>query len=330
MQVRNKRNSIKKNFSWNLLGSVIFAATQWLLIIVLTRLGSVEMVGYYTLGLAITSPLILFTNFQLRVLQATAKNDDYKFQELVATRNITNTIFFTFLIIYLFIGNYDKYTLFLFLISVLIKVLESFSELSYGLFHQQEKMELIAKSTIIRGFSTLSIVFFFLLLKFDLLYILLFVALANIMVFILYDIKNLHLFGRVYKANYSMKIYKIILTALPLGLSLLLVSLNNNVPKIVIEKLLDTKQLGYFANIAYLVVIGGTLVNSIGGALLPRMATEFNNGNYKVYKKYLLVLLTISSCIGVIALVISYFFGQELLKLIYGDMFKGYQNLLML
>src|SRR5699024_6794539 len=136
MQVRNKRNSIKKNFSWNLLGSVIFAATQWLLIIVLTRLGSVEMVGYYTLGLAITSPLILFTNLQLRVLQATAKEDDYQFQDLVATRNITNTIFIRWLIIYLFIGNFDKYTFFIVLVSVLIQVSVSRSCYSSGLFLQ--------------------------------------------------------------------------------------------------------------------------------------------------------------------------------------------------
>src|SRR5699024_8183153 len=266
MQVRRKRNSIKKNFSWNLLGSVIFAATQWLLIIALTRLGSVEMVGYYSLGLAITSPIILFTNLQLRVLQATAKEDEYQFQDLVATRNVTNVIFFTLLIIYLSIGNYDKYIFFIVLITGLIKVTESFSELTYGLFHQQERLELIAKSTILRGCSILFTVVILLILKLDLVYILFSIVLVNVMIFIFYDNKNLHLFNRKYVAHYSKNIYKIIITALPLGLSLLLVSLNNNLPKIFVEKILNTEQLGFFASITYLVYIGSTLINSIGNA----------------------------------------------------------------
>ena len=53
---------------------------------VLAKLGTPEMVGQFTLGLAITTPLIMFTNLQLRAVQATDASRQYKFGDYFALR----------------------------------------------------------------------------------------------------------------------------------------------------------------------------------------------------------------------------------------------------
>jgi O-antigen/teichoic acid export membrane protein len=58
-------------------------------------------------------------------------------------------------------------------------------------------------------------------------------------------------------------------TALPLGLVLMLISLNTNLPRYVIEHRLGTRELGAFAAVASFMAAGTTIVNALGQAAHP-------------------------------------------------------------
>src|SRR5690625_4892630 len=98
--------SLKKNFSWNFLGSLVFSFSQFLIIVLLNKLGSQYMVGLYSIGLAITAPIIMLTNLQLRQVQATDTTDEYIFNDYFGLR-ITTGIFATIITFFItFISNY--------------------------------------------------------------------------------------------------------------------------------------------------------------------------------------------------------------------------------
>ncbi len=63
--------SLRSNFAWVLAGNVVYAACQFGMIIALAKLGSSIMVGQFSLGLAIATPVLMFTNLHLRAVQAT-------------------------------------------------------------------------------------------------------------------------------------------------------------------------------------------------------------------------------------------------------------------
>ena len=71
--------SLRKNFSWTFAGNVVYALSQWGMLTVLAKLGSPEMVGRFALGLSITAPIVMFTNLQLRQIQATDARGEYRF-----------------------------------------------------------------------------------------------------------------------------------------------------------------------------------------------------------------------------------------------------------
>ena len=52
----------------------------------MTKFGDVEMVGKYSLALAITAPLFMLTNFQLRAVQATDAQSEYHFGKYLGLR----------------------------------------------------------------------------------------------------------------------------------------------------------------------------------------------------------------------------------------------------
>lgn len=325
-----KNNSLKRNFSWNFIGNLIYAATQWGLIVVITRLGSIELVGLFSLGLAITSPIILFTNLQLRTVQATSQNNEFHIGDYFGIRIATDFIFIIILFIYLILSNYDGFTNIIIILVGITKIIESLSDLLYGFFQQKERMELIAKSTIIRGVSSFIVVFFSLYLTGDLSLALICMSLAWLLVFIFYDIKNLYKFSSSLKPRFKISNINIVKLSLPLGLVVMIVSLNTNLPKILIEKLLNVEALGIFASISYLVFVGSKFIDSVGNALLPKLAKMYIAQNVKAFRKYLLILVGLSFMIGLILIIFSIIIGDFILYIIYGSVFSEYKNLLIL
>jgi len=74
-----KALSLPRNVTWSAVGNVTYAATQWGMLIILAKLGTPEMVGQYALGLAVTGPVFMLANLQLRVIQATDTRESHTF-----------------------------------------------------------------------------------------------------------------------------------------------------------------------------------------------------------------------------------------------------------
>src|SRR5699024_7018493 len=91
-------------------------------------------------------------------VQATTQDKSFHFSEFLAVRILANIIFCLILFILIFTSDYEEYTIFIICLVAVSKIIESLSDLAYGLFQQKERMELIAKSTILRGLSSLFIV----------------------------------------------------------------------------------------------------------------------------------------------------------------------------
>jgi len=70
----------------------VYAGCQWLVLIVLAKLGSPAMVGQFALALAVTAPVMLFFSLQLREVQATDAARAYSFREYLGLRAISTCL----------------------------------------------------------------------------------------------------------------------------------------------------------------------------------------------------------------------------------------------
>ncbi len=117
--------SLRSNFAWSFTGNVIYMASQWAMLAVLAKLGSPETVGQFALGLAVTAPIILFTNLQLRAVIATDARNENTFSDYFTLR-IATTIFSIFITLGLvFISDYSRQTALVILVIGIAKVFES-------------------------------------------------------------------------------------------------------------------------------------------------------------------------------------------------------------
>ncbi|WP_373543090.1 lipopolysaccharide biosynthesis protein [Chamaesiphon sp.] len=148
---------LRHNFSWTLIGNVIYAACQWGMLVTIAKLGSPEMVGQFTLGLAVTAPVIMFTNLHLRTVQVTDAKREFLFGDYLALRLLGTTVALLVIIGIVTTAGYRTETSLSILLIAVAKAFESISDVCYGFIQQNEQMDRIARSMIVKGILSLTL-----------------------------------------------------------------------------------------------------------------------------------------------------------------------------
>ncbi|MCP1160720.1 oligosaccharide flippase family protein [Bacillus infantis] len=321
-----------KNFSWSIFGSSIYALSQWLLIIIIMRFGSPYDAGVYSLGLAICAPLVMLANLNFRALQSTNLSMKMGFNSFKRIRVFGLLFIIGFLFVYLVVSGYNNEIFLSLFLMALCKIIESCSDLYYGLFQYNERLDIVSKSTIFRGlFGTISFGIAYIITgKLTVaLFILLLVWTLNL---IFYDYKKSKQFleGSFSKKVSRDNVISLIKMGIPIGLVAFLGSLSVNIPRIVFEKYLTLEDLGYFTSIFYLILVIGKFMTSLSSAVLPKLARLYEEQEMKLFLKIFKVILLILLIISSFLILLSYYFGDDILTILYGNEYKNYKFLLLL
>jgi O-antigen/teichoic acid export membrane protein len=326
--------TLRHNFSWTFVGNAIYAACQWGMLVVLAKFGSREMVGQFTLGLAVTAPVVMLTNLQLRGVQATDAKQEYLFSDYLSLRLIGTGLALVLIGGIIISAGYRWQTLVVILAIALAKAFESISDIFYGLFQQQERMDRVAISMMIKGPLSLLLLGIGVYLTHSAIGGGIGLAIAWAIVLLGYDIRTgasmLHPSPWISIQNLTSKIQhpllprwqwktlrKLVWLSMPLGLVMMLISLNSNIPQYLIEKYWGEGELGVFAAIAYLMVAGNMVVGALGQSASPRLAKYYAAGNATAFCRLLSQLGAIGAVLGCTAVAIAQVAGREILTLFY-------------
>ncbi|MCJ8007994.1 oligosaccharide flippase family protein [Lederbergia wuyishanensis] len=322
--------SLKTNFSWTLISNIIYAGCQWGILVVLAKLGSPEMIGRFTLALAITAPILLLTNLQLRSVQATDTQDNYVFGDYLGLRYIASIATFTITIFVIFFAGYPVETAIIIIIMCLAKIIESISDVVFGLLQKKELMDQIAISKILKGLLSVIVLGLVVWITGSLILGTMGLAISWMITLLFYDIKSIRPFIR-FKPRFNLTtILGLVKLSLPLGLIMMMSSLNTNIPRYFLEYYIDEKTLGFFAAIAYLIVAGNTVISALGQSATPRLAKYYANGKRKDFLILILKLAGIGAFLGLLGVIISIFFGEELLTIIYNKDYASYSDVFLI
>jgi len=315
-----KSLSLRQNFSWTFAGNIVYAACQWGMLVVMAKLGSPEMVGQFTLGSAVTAPVIMFTNLQLRGVQATDAKRQYLFSDYFGLRLISTGLALLIITSITVKAGYRWDTSLCILLIGLAKSFESISDVIYGLIQQHERMDRIATSLMVKGTLALLLLGLGIYLSGSLFWGVVGLVFADGLRLI-YDIRSgasiLNPISLVQPRWHWKTLRNLVWLSLPLGVVMMLISLNANIPRYFIERYLGERELGIFAAISYLMVVGGTVVNALGESASPRLAKYYADGNREAFASLLLKLVGIGALLGGVGVLIALVAGKPILTLLY-------------
>jgi O-antigen/teichoic acid export membrane protein len=330
---KHKGLSLRKNFSWNLVGNIVYAGCQWGMIVVLAKLTTPEMVGRFALGLAVTAPIVMLSNLQLRGVQATDAKEEYLFGHYLGLRLLTTLLAFLIILAVVFWGEYPLQVGLIILAVGLCKAFESVSDVYYGFMQRHERMDRIAKSRMIKGTLSLCVLGTVVYITGDLLWGVCGLALTWALTMAFYDVPSA---ARILKysndikpgfqlSNHSLlpifnwrQLLRLAWLALPLGIVMGLISFNANIPRYFIEHYCGERELGIFAALAYLIVAGNTIVGAMGQSATPRLANYYAAGEHSSYRRLLKKLILVGLALGAGGVGFALLGGRAFLSLLYG------------
>lgn len=303
------------------------------MIIVLAKLGSTEMLGRYSLGVAITTPILMFTNLDLRSLLVTDIHRHYRFQEYLGTRLLTAILSLCLTLCIALLADFHPETTGVIVLLGVANFINAIYDIIFGFLQTNDQMDRIAKSNILRGLLSLCL-FSILLHIFGKLLIAVFgMVLASLIVLITFDTKSALRVITKHDGQHSpsfskclemlcpvfhkQAIFQMVWIALPLGLVMGLLTVNANIPRYFAQHHLGESGVGIYSAMASIVLIGGTVVNSLMEAAMPQLARHYALQESKAFLLLLSRVSCIAALIGILEFSVTALIGKPLLSIVY-------------
>lgn len=310
------------------------------MLIVLAKLGSPELVGRFALGFAVTAPIVMLTNLQLRGVQATDARHTHRFGEYLALRLFAAPVALTIVAVVTVASGYGWQAALVILAVGLAKAFESVSDVFYGLLQQHEQMDRIAKSMMLKGPLSLVALGLVVYLTGNVLWATLALAAVWALLLLVYDVPNgarvLRLAARsdeyrdmseTLRPVWNVgRLARLAWLALPLGIVMMLGSLTTNIPRYFIEHFNGSAELGIFAAMGYIMIAGTTIVDALGQSATPRLAKLYAAGDTAGFRSLVVKLLGIGVALGVVGLTLGATIGKQVLTLMYRPEYATHLN----
>lgn len=314
--------SLRTNVCWTLAGNTVYAACQWGVLVVLARMGSEDAVGLCALALALTAPIIIASQLQLRSVQATDALRQFAFGHYLTLRIVMTTLALAVIAAAGAFSGYDARIVTVILGIGGAKAADAIGDVFLGRWQQDERMDAVAITFIASGLLTLGATALSMALTGSVAVVALAWAACSC-VNLAWVVERSR---RVYHLRWAdavvqdrAELVRLARLALPLGIVMMLVSVNANIPRYLVEHYLGLSKLGVFATIAYLGVAGGAVFNAVGQAVSPRLSRAYAAGGGAPADVLLVRLFVLALLLGTGGIVVAFAAGPVLLAEIYGD-----------
>jgi len=307
---------------WSLVGEGLYAAGLFATLVLLARLGSVEALGQYTLGLAIATPAILLTNLHLRPAYVVDRGR-WRYDQVLGLRLLTIPVALAVTLGVALAAGYDRTTVLMVAAVGGLRAWESLSDILLAPAQKAQRMAAIGRSRALRGLLTAGGLGVGLALTGD---PLIGMALALVLLGglgLVYDRAIARRFTALRPAAPSRDLLALARHTLPIGLAATLLAVGTNVPAFVLEHTHDVTALGYFGAVMSVLYVGNVLNVALGNAAIPRLARCHQHDRPRLGRllaRLLVVVLALDGLLVLGAVVL----GEPYLREVYGPAYAAH------
>jgi O-antigen/teichoic acid export membrane protein len=320
----HNKKSMTGNFAWMTMGNAVYAASQWGMVSVLAHLGSPEIVGQYALGVAVSTPILMLAQLNLRTVLATDVARNHHFLDYRDVRVMSLALA---LIAIVAMGLFEKASQdrIAVMLVAFAQSIEWIADIYIGLFQRHERMKRIAITLSLHGVLSVTALGVVVAMTGRLAAGLAAVLAVRLLALFLYDTTiatrgclEPRAAGKQNFRQRSIERWRIVKTALPLGVVLMISSFSVNVPRYFIADLLGHHALGIFAGLASLTTAANLLVNALGQAATPRLAKFYQAGDRAAFGRMSAQVAGVGVLLGLCSVAGCAIAGRWALGLLFG------------
>jgi O-antigen/teichoic acid export membrane protein len=327
---------MRANILWALVSNLVGGAGGWATVVILTKAASPDTVGQYALGTAVATPLVLLGDLHLRATLGTDVRGRFPFCDYFGLRLAAGALVLGALPVVTYFVADSPQTWAAVILVGLLRLFDSVSDVFYGLYQQRERMLYVAQSVCLRW--PLSLLVFAVALSYvnSLAWSLSAVIGVRILVAVAYDLPRSQSLLRTplrlaektrtpddrEGTRIAPRLRVTALTALagmtlPLGLVMMLYSLNSNIPVLVLERSHGKHAVGLYGPLLTLTSAGLLVTGSLGQATGPKLAVWYAEQNIPAFRSSLLRTVAVAAVLGGAGIAFAWLFGRPVLQWLY-------------
>ena len=323
-------DSVRRSVSWTLFGELGYAAAQFLTLVVIAKLGSPEALGRFSLGLALATPIVIFTHLHLRPIYVVDTRSRWGFADFLGLRTLLLPLALVIVAAVCLIQGWDWRTNAVVLLVTLVRISDGFSDIYYAKAQRAEAMDPIGISRAVRGLLWITLLAVGMVVADDV------VALAlvtGVMVVhtLAYDLRKAKSVviaddpsGASMRPRFDPEALRgLAREALPIGLAAGLLGLSGNIPAYILEEHHGVAAVGILAAVMSVRQASGVVNMALGNAAIARLAklsVDDARGFWRLLAKLSLLVLFLNG-LGALAMV---WLGEFYLRYAYTEEYVAY------
>lgn len=316
--------TFRRAASYTLLGNAVWSAANFLIFTYIAKTSSLLVAGIYGLTIAITSPLNDFSQLNLRALQNTDVKREYVFGDYLGLRILGVVAMLLLLLPIAFVSTADAFVrLCIFLFGVKCGV-EAFSDVLFGHLQQMDRLDYVGISLGLRGALGSVALCVALWLTQNLAWAIAAYIGVSLIALLAFDLpftvrQHLAQYPREELIPRFNRVPALFWLAIPLGITILLVSLNMQAGRYIVNQFLGKDEVAVITGMAYLIVIGRVVVIAAGTAASTRLARFAAAHDPAGYARFAVKLTFIALAAVIFVPLVGYLAGQPILRALYSE-----------
>ena len=315
-------SSLPSNIIWSMIGNAVYILCQWGTLVAIARLTSPAALGMFGLALALTAPIVLLFDLQLRVAYVTDVAESHPFADyLIIKSSSIFLILGSSLLIGFFMTSDPLARLVIFGVG-LSKAIESGDDLVNGFFQKAGRLDLFAKSRIAKGVAALvaagGILFWTRNVAAASFAIALVWLVTAALVTALWAPSFVRSCGTLRNRVNPRRLCGLVCTTFPLGVAQALITFQASLPRIVLQRVRGFEEVGIYTAISSLLVAGTAVMTAVGIAVMPRMAMLFALNRPEEVRRMRTRLVIGAAAVGSVSVLIAWTAGRRILALLFG------------
>lgn len=322
------------NVRANVIGNVVYAAGMWAQLVLFARFGGTAAVGSYAFALALTQPAMLLSQLQLRSLLCSDVRGAYAFREYRALRLATTAAALLALVPAGWATGQGGAPWPLLGAVALKAAADAVADIYLGLWQLHERMGLGAWMLSLNAVGSTALMAAAGLLGGGVASMAAGAALGSVLPLTVLHLRTaadpaLRPALRAARAPRSWRrLLRLAREAAPLGVIVLLGSLQTNAPRYAVQRASGAAELGLFAAATQLTAAGALLIQALGGAAAPRLARAWVAGLHLAFRRLTRGLVLAAATLGVLGVATSLLVGRPVLAAVFGAQFGAAAPLL--
>ena len=318
------KNREYKNVIWNTVGTVINSFSSLIYLIIVTRIGGIDISGVFSFCFSFSLTLYTFANLGNRIFEVSDKtlfpDSDY-----LTLKFFTCLISMAVALVFALIMGYESIKIFLIMIFMLVRSIEAMSDTFYAVFQKNDRLDLVGISYFLKNILCFIVFFIAYISTRKIILSAMALLLATLLVYLLFDRRLVNGFEKI-RISFNIKsvfaLFKNILNFILFNLLTMVIA---NVPRIIVDLYYTDSELGVFGILIMIPTIVILLGQLVIQPCLNGMSENFHGNNFKNISASVKNMLLLITAVAVPTTLAAYFIGPFALKLLYGIDLSGYK-----